>query len=267
MEFLKVIKRRSFLNEVIYISLNVILTIALVVIIRTTGSLLFAFALVLLSQWRVFAIRPRFWFAHVQANMISMIVSFSFVVFLYVANGASTGEPQTLLLQIFLSIMYVIWLLFLKSQSKRVYVVAQAGVALFTGITAIFSMSYGWLASPVVLLVWLVGFATAKQVLSVYDEESHSIFLSIIWGLVLSEIGWLAYHWTIAYRLPLLNGFLLPQVSIVMLSLGFLSYKSYDSFYNNKKIRFNDIMLPLIFSVGIISILILAFNGISPGAA
>jgi hypothetical protein len=247
--------------------LNIILTIALVVIVRATGSLWFAFALVLLSQWRVFAIRPRFWFAHIQANMISMIVSLSFVVFLYVANGASAGEPQTLLLQILLSIMYMVWLLFLKSQSKRVYVVAQAGVALFAGITAIFSMSYGWLASPVVLLVWLVGFATARQVLSVYDEESHSILLSIIWGLVLSEIGWLAYHWTIAYRLPLLNGFLLPQVSIVMLSLGFLSYKSYDSFYNNQKIRFNDIMLPLIFSVGIITILILAFNGISPGAA
>lgn len=261
MEFLKVIKRRSFINEVIYISLNVALAVMLFVIIKTTGSLLFAFLLVLLSQWRVFAVRPRFWFAHIQANIVSTIVSASYVVFLYVANTSNVDEFQVISTQIFITVLYIVWLLFLKPQSKRVYVVAQAGLALFFGLTAVYNMSYGWLASPVIILTWLVGYGTSKHVLGSYDEESHAIFLSIVWGLVLSEISWLAYHWTIAYRLPFMETILVPQVAIVVLCLGFVIYKTYDSFAHHQKVRLNDVILPLIFSISIISILVIAFNG------
>ena len=266
MEFLKTVKRRSFLNEAVYVALNVGLAIALMVIIRTTGSLLPAFALVLLSKWRVFAVRPRFWFANIQTNLVSFIVSVSYVVFLYVANMANIDNSQIIILQSLLVILDIGWLLLLKPQSKRVYIVAQAGVALFVGVTAIFVMSYGWIASPVVLLVWMVGYATARHVLSNYDDESHAILLSLVWGLMMAEIGWLAYHWTIAYQLPMLDKILLPQVSIVALCLGFLAFKSYDSFYHHQKIRFNDIVLPLVFTVGIITMLVLVFNSVSTGA-
>jgi hypothetical protein len=138
-------------------------------------------------------------------------------------------------------------------------------VALFVGITAIFVMSYGWIASPVVLLVWLVGYAVARHVLSSYDEESHILLLSLAWGLALAEIGWIAYHWTIAYKLPIAAGVLLPQVSLVVFCFGFLTYKSYNSYYHYNKIRIADIILPLIFTVSIISVLVLAFNGVSTG--
>ena len=263
MEFLKIIKRRSFLNEVVYIALNVSLAIVLLVIIQTTGSLWFAFALVLLSMWRIFAVRPRFWLTNIQANLISFIVGISFVVFLYSANSINGSEFQVVTLRILLTILYIAWLLFLKPQTKRIYVVAQAGVALFTGITAIYTLSYGWGASPVVLLVWLVGYAVAEQVLGSYDEESHTVLLSLVWSLVIAEIGWLAFHWAVAYRFPIFTNMLLPQVSIIMLCIGFLSYKSYDSYYHHQKIRLNDILLPLIFTICIISVLVLVFNSVS----
>jgi len=262
MEFLKTARRRSFLNEAIYIALNVGLAILLMFIVRTTESLLPAFGLVLLSMWRIFAVRPRFWFANIQTNLVSTIVSVSYVVFLYNTNIANISDSQVFIVQAILAVLYAAWLLFLKPQSKRIYVVAQAGVALFAGITAIYAMAYGWIASPVVLLVWLVGYATARHVLSSYDEESHIMMLSLAWGLVLAEIGWLAYHWTIAYRLPIVTNILLPQASLIMLCFGFVTYKSYDSYYHHQKIRFNDILLPLIFTVGIIGVLVTAFNGV-----
>jgi len=265
MEFLKTVKRRSFLSEVVYVVLNIGLAVALMLIIRTTGSLWLAFALVLLSKWRVLAVRLRFWFANIQADLVSFIVSISFVVLLYTANPANVGDTQSLIVQIILVLLYIGWLLFLKPQSKRVYIVAQAGIALFTGITAIYIMAYSWIALPVVLLVWLVGYATARHVLSSYDDEDHVIFLSLAWGLVLAEIGWLAYHWTIAYHLPILTNILLPQVSIVILCFGFLTYTSYDSFYHHQKIRISDIILPLIFTMSIIGVLMLAFNGVGTG--
>ena len=264
MEFLKIVKHRSFVNEVIYVALNIGLAVSLLVIIRVTGSMFPAFALVLLSKWRVLAVRWRFWAANIQANLVSVIVDFSFIVLLYNSNLTNIGSLQNYVFQGILVVLYICWLLILRPRSKRKYIVAQAGVALFTGITAIYLMSYSWIALPVVLLVWLVGYATARHVLSSYDE-SHVILLSLAWGLALSEIGWLAYHWTIAYRLPIITNLLLPQVSIIMSCLGFLVYKVYDSSFHHNRIRISDIILPLLFTISIISVLMLGFNGISSG--
>ena len=265
MEFLKIIKRRSFLNEVVYVALNVGLSLALMFLVRVTGTLWPALVLVLLSKWRVFAVRPQFWFANIQANAVSMIVSVGYVIFLYVPSLSNIGESQTLILQSVLAMLDIYWLLFLKPQSKRKYVVAQAGVGLFVGMTAIYTMSYGWIASPVVVLTWLVGYVTAKHVLSSYDDEDHIVLLSLAWGLVMAEIGWLAFHWTIAYKLPIITNILIPQVSLIALCLGFLTYRSYNSYYHFHKIRIGDIILPLIFTVAIIGVLIFGFDSVNTG--
>ena len=257
---MKTMKRKSFLNEAVYVTLNIGMAIVLMLVVRLTNSLWLAFTLVLIGKWRLFAVRPRFWIAHIQANLVSIIVSVSFVVFLYVANSSNIAVNQSLTIQIVLVMLDIIWLLFLKSQSKRVYVVAQAGVALAAGMSALFMVSYGWIATPVVLLSWLIGYATAKHVLGSYDEESHTELLSLAWGLMVAEISWLAYHWAIAYRLPITTSFMLPQVSIVSICFAFLAYKSYDSYYHHQKIRFNDILLPLIFTISIVAVLLIFFN-------
>lgn len=262
MEFLKTFKRRSFLNELIYISLNIGLAVALLVIIRVTGSPWPAFAVVLLSKWRVLAVRPRFWFANIQADLVSLIVGVGFVILLYSVNMTSGMDTKVFVSQLLLTLLYIGWLLFLRPQSKRKYIVAQAGVALFVGVTAIYTLSYNWTASLAVLLMWLVGYATARHILNNYDE-SHTTLLSLAWGLVFAEIGWLAYHWTMAYQLPILNNILLPQVSIIALCLGFLSQQTYDSYARYQKVRFVDIVLPLLFTVGIVAVLVFVFNGVS----
>ncbi len=268
MEFLKNVKRRrSFINEAIYIVLNIGLAVSLLVIVRVTSSIWPAFILVALSKWRVFAVRPQFWFANVQANLVSAIVSVSYVVFLFAANIPGASYGQVLLLQSILAILDICWLLLLKPKSKRKYVVSQAAVALFMGITSIYFVSFEWIATPVVLLVWLVGYATARHVLSSYDNEDHTVLLSLGWGLTLAEVGWLAYHWTIAYKLPIIAGVLLPQVTIIIMCLAFVVYRIYDSYYHHQKIRMSDIVLPLLFAIGIIGVLIIAFNsGTATGA-
>jgi hypothetical protein len=266
MEFLKLVKRRSFLNEVAYVALNVALAVGLMFIIRATNSLLPAFGLVLLSKWRVLAVRPRYWFANIQGDLVSLIVSISFVVGLYNLNVAELGDTKTLVTQIILTAIYVGWLVFLRPQSKQKYVIAQAGVALFAGVTTIYSITYGWPASIVVLFVWLTGYAVARHVLNTYDDETHAVMLSLAWGFMLAEIGWLAYHWTIAYKLPILTNVLLPQVSLITLCFGFLSFKAYSSYAKYKKVRLHDILLPLIFTISIIAVLVLGFNSVGIGS-
>lgn len=262
MEFLRTIKRKSFLSEFTYKVLNICLAIAVLLIIRSTGSPLPAILLILLSKWRVFAVRPRYWFANIQTNLVDFIVSVSFVVFLY---DITAGDPTKLVVQSVLTLLYIVWLVFIKPKSRRLFVLIQAGTALFCGVTALFSVSYNWPASLVVIFMWLIGYTTARHVLSSYDEQYMS-FLSLVWGLVLAELGWLAYHWTIAYDLLVVDGAKLPQISFVASCLAFLAYKVYDSYNHHQKIRTVDVVLPLLFSVSVILVLLLFFNKVSSGS-
>ena len=77
MELLKTVKRRTFWSEVAYYVLNIGLAAALLVIVQTIQSPYPALALVILSKWRVIAVRPRFWWANIQANTVDIIVGIS----------------------------------------------------------------------------------------------------------------------------------------------------------------------------------------------
>jgi hypothetical protein len=243
------VRRRSFLSETVYVSLNVALAIVLVATIWWTNSLVLAFILILVSKWRLFAVRPRFWFAHLQANMVDLIVSISFVTELFTINNAGLSTANTWGLLGFLTALYIAWLLFLKPRSSRKYVVAQAGVALFFGSATLFMSSFDWPATAVVIGMWIIGYASARHVLMTYDDESYILFLSLVWGFVLAEIGWIGYHWTVAYSVPFTQGLLWPQISLVLLCLGFVAQRAYDSFYHHQKVRLVDVLLPTIFTV------------------
>lgn len=259
MEFLKIIKRRSFINEVIYVVLNIGLSLSLLILVRITNSVWPAFLLVLISKWRVFAVRPQFWFANIQANIVSTIVSVSYVVFLYLCNRANLNESSIIIFQLILAALDSAWLLLVKPRSKRKHIVAQASIAMFVGISALYAVSYGWIASPVVIIMWLIGYASARHVLSSFDED-HTTLLSLVWGFVMAEIGWVAYHWTMAYRLPIAGSVFVSQVAIVALCLSFVAYVSYNSYHVNGKIRIGDIILPLIFAISVIGVLVIGLN-------
>lgn len=230
------------------------------IIVQTTNSIWFALALVMIGLWRVFAVRPRFWVANIRANMVNAIVSFGYVILLYTAGVVGINDSATIIARIILTLFYIAWLLVLKPGSKRINIVCQAAVALLVGTTSIYTISYNWPVSLVIALLWVVGYSSASHVFGSYDEEAHTTFLSITWGLVIAELGWLGYHWTIAYRMPLLGHILVPQISIIMLCVSFVTYKSYDSYTKHDRIRLNDIFLPLLFSSAIIVVLLSVFN-------
>ena len=260
MEFLKRVRKRSFLSEAVYTVLNIALAIAVVMVIRYTGSIGFAIGLVVLSKWRVFAVRPRFWWANLRSNLVDFIVSISFVLHMYIVNDASIVDSRKLLLLGILTVLYVGWLLYIKPRSKRSFVAIQAGVAVLMGTSALFAISYNWPVSIVVVAMWLIGYTAARHVLSSYDDETHGLFLSLAWGVVMAQLAWVAYHWTIAYNLPLITTLHVPQVAIIATLISFLAIKSYDSFHKNAKIRMIDIILPLLFTLSVIVVLLVLFN-------
>jgi hypothetical protein len=257
MDFLKSSKRRSLLSELVYILLNVALAVAILVIVWAIESPIAAFALVLLSKWRVLAVRPRYWFANIQANLVDIIVSLSIVVLLYAASGALAA-------QIIITLLYIGWLLYIKPRSKRVFVAVQAGAAIFLGVTALMSVAYDWMASPVVLLMWIIGYSAARHVLGSYDE-AHISFYSLVWGLIFAELGWLAYHWTFAYEIPGVGEIKLAQIALIALAISFIAERVYGSYTKHGSVRSSDVMLPILLSVSVIMILLVFFNKIGVG--
>jgi hypothetical protein len=260
MELLKLVGKRSFISELVYTVLNIALAVAVLLAVRYTGSIGFAILLVLLSKWRIFAVRPRYWWANLRSNMVDIIVSVSIVIGLYTVNSSSLADGTQLLVMVGLTLAYIGWLLFIKPRSKRVYICIQAATAIFLGSAALFTISINWPVSTVVIGMWLIGYTAARHVLSSYDEETHALFLGLAWGLVLAEIGWVSYHWAIAYPLPIVSNLMLPQVAIVTTLLSFLAFKVYDSFYHHAKIRMADVLLPLLFTLSVFVVLLVIFN-------
>lgn len=264
MEFLRVVRRRSVLSETIYVLLNLALAASILIVTVSTGSPWLAIALVLLSKWRVLAVRPRFWFAHIEANIVDLIVSISVVLLIFIIG--QTGGGNDIAVQIFLTALYAAWLLLLKPRAKRSYVAMQAAVAMLLGSFALESLSYEWPSSLVVAVLWLIGYACARHVLVSYSDKD-SRFLSLVWGFVIAEIGWLAYHWTIAYTLPFGGGLKLPQATLLLLGISFLAERVYALYMTHEKIRPNDIVPPLLLVLGLILVLMVAFNSASIGGS
>lgn len=263
MEFLRLAKRRTVVSELIYILLNIGLALALLVVVWVVESPIPAFAIVLLSKWRVLAVRPRYWFAHVQANLVDIIVSLGLVVLLYSAGHGETSSG--IALQVILTLLYIAWLLLLKPRTKRTYVVAQAGVALVVGTVALWSQTYGWPSSVMVLSMFALGYATARHVLSAYSD-SNLTMMSLIWGYVVAQIGWLTYHWLVAYDITLVDSIKLPQVTIVVVALSFLAERIYNSYSRHGVVKGGDIVLPAFLSLGVIAVILLFFNGVHTGS-
>ena len=260
MELLKSTKkRRSAVSELLYILLNLALVAATFGLIVVTESPAAAIGLVLLSKWRVLAVRPRYWMAHITSNLVDVIVGISFVLLIYVAGASGEGADEThLATQIGLSILYALWLLLLKPRSKRRYMVIQAGLAIFLGSLVLYALGYGLPSVVAVIGMWVIGYASARHVLESYNEP-HQSFYSFLCGSIFAQLGWLFYHWTFAYPIPG-TGLAIAQASVIFVLIGFLIVKAYDSFFHHQKIRLSDVLLPSLLTISTTVVLLIGFN-------
>lgn len=262
MQLLKLVRKRSFLSELVYTILNIALAVAVLLAVLYTETIWLALGLVLLSKWRIFAVRPRFWWANVHSNIVDLLVSVSVVIHMNSIAISQLASTQKIPLLIAFTALYVIWLLFIKPRSKRSFMVAQAGIALFLGSSALFMVGYAWPVSLVVIVMWLIGYASVRHMLTSYDAETHPLFLSLVGGLTAAEISWVGYHWAVAYPIPTLQALMVPQISIILILVAFLAYKLYDSFYHHARIRPTDVLLPLLFTASALVVVLTLFNGI-----
>jgi hypothetical protein len=178
----------------------------------------------LLSKWRVFALRPRFWWVNIKANLVDFSVGISIVGLLYLSMAS-------LPLQIIISIGFGVWLLYLKPRSDSKSIKWQAGIAQFLAFTTLYSFSTFLNEFLVIAGAWVIGYMAARHIISNYDEE-YSEFLSMAWALLTAQLGWLAYRWTLVYDIQL--PIAIPQIALVTLVGGYVAAQLYTAYKTNK---------------------------------
>lgn len=255
MELIKSAARRTKISEVLYVLLNAVYAVLLLVLILSfEGQPYLAYLLVILSKWRVFAVRPRFWVANIRTNILDTLVGISVVTLLWQGVGNLTYQTS-------ITLLFVGWLVFLKPLSKRFWVIVQGGVAQFVSISALFTVAYSLPVFLVTALGGLIGFIAARHIINAFSEEHDDVVLSISWGVVIAELTWLSYYWTIAYT-PLK----IPQIAIITSLLGYVALVVYNYLYHRDDSRYllRDLAMPILFSLAGIFIVLLFFNIFDP---
>lgn len=259
MELLKSVKRRTLLGEIGYYGLNIGLAAVLFVMVLTIQDPLSAMVLVLLSKWRVFAVRPRFWLTNVQSNMVDLIVGLSIVALMYAPHVVSAQSSVSLWVQAALAIFYAAWLVVIKPMSKAWQMKMQSAIAMFFGMTALFVVSYEWPIALVVIMAGIVGYSTSRHILLTHEED-QVVFLSLIWAVVIAELSWLVHYWTFSYPLLGVPVLRIPQGTIIVMLASFLAERTYASWKKHGKVVKSDILAPAALSGSFILIMILFFN-------
>jgi hypothetical protein len=246
MELLRSRIRRSKLGELAYVAINALLPIVLLLLVHNFDSIYPALALVLLSKWRILALRPRFWWINIKANAVDLMVGISVVGLLYLSMAS-------LPVQIVIMIGYGAWLLWLKPRSSLHAILLQAGTAQFLGITVLFSISTILFEPLVVLGCWIIGYATARHVVTSFEEDSVD-FISCLWGLVVAQLGWLLYQWTIVYDVGL--PVKIPQISLMLLVISFVVMRVYRA-VKQRRLADASVRMNVIFAMVLLAIILI----------
>jgi len=248
------IKRRSFLAGIFHVVFNIgVAAASLILLLLFPDAPWAAFLVVIASKFRIFAVKPRFWKANILASLTDLIFCLGIVVLTWLA-----GEAGALWLQITLTAIYIAWLIIIKPMTKQMAVVFQAAASQFIGITAVFAVA-NYLTLPVtVLLCFGIGFSVARHIL-ISHQENQLTLMSLIWGLVVAELGFLAYHWSIVYEF--FGAIKISQFALLILILGFIVERFYHSAHKNEgKIKAAEVLWPTVFGFVLIMVLLIFFG-------
>ena len=251
-EFIKSAHKRSIIADVLHIVFNLLLAAAVMwLVILFPTSPWAAYGLVFVSKWRTIAVRSRFWWPNILANLPDLLFGLGIVTLMWVSGS--------LVVQIILTAFYAIWLIVIKPLHKRHHVMIQAGLSQFVALSALFSIGYALQDWAIVLIVFMIGFSVARQALGTFDETNRS-FLSAIWGLLIAELAFVTWHWTIAYQI--VPGLKISQFAIIVTALAFVSERCYAGWHNDHKISWNEIKVPVLFVGILIAAMLLFFSGL-----
>ena len=246
-------KSRNIASNLVHIFLNLMLGVGAVLITVLAANPALGILLVLVSKWRVFAVRGRYLWLNIKSNLVDLIVGISVVLLTYYAGAAFL--PVDFILAIF----YCAWLLFIKPMSSETATLAQSLIAVFLGMSAVAILSANLDSIVVVLLAFLVGYAASRHVL-VQSSDKDFTLTTLVCGLVFSEVAWLCQSWAIIYTFGT-TGIRVPQIAIILTIFAFVyNYARQAIIKYQDDFRFKHILGPVVFGAILIGIIVIWFS-------
>ncbi|HVV67010.1 MAG TPA: hypothetical protein VHB72_02980 [Candidatus Saccharimonadales bacterium] len=239
--FLRRIKPASGFSHFFHLLLVIVLPVAAFILVRL-GFVQLALSIIVLSKWRMFAVRPRFWAANVRANAVDLMVGLSAVLFMTHTNS--------LAIQLIWVVLYAVWLLVIKPASDMAMVTAQAFIGQLAALMALYLI---WADGPIYGLTLLTGVIcamAARHFLDAFDEP-YAKMLAYMWGYFGAALAWLLSHWLIFYGV-------ISQATLLLSTLG---YGLAFMYYLDHKGRLGTgVRRQLVFVMVAIVVVILAFS-------
>lgn len=200
------IKPAQGFSHLFHIGLQLLLPAVLLVLVRLEGAFVdIALSIVLLTKWRMFAVRPRFWLANLRANGVDIIIGLSAVLFM--ANSPNGY------VQIGWAVLYAAWLVALKPASGTLMVAAQAMLAQLTGLMALFLVWADGPSAGLILVTGCICFVAARHFFDNFDEP-YAKLLSYLWAYFGAALVWVLGHWLLFYGL-------IAQPTLILSMVGY----------------------------------------------
>lgn len=262
-EFILARRSRNAVSNLLHVILNILLAFTAVFSVVVLRSPIMGVLLVTLSKWRVLAVRTRFWWPNIKANLVDYLVGLSvvfLVYFVFVTNSEAAGtDLASVLAYLGFAILYGVWLLIIKPLSSENAALVQSLIAVFLGIsaTAIGTATLNAGALPLVLLAFVIGFAASRHILSQSNDHDFTL-TTLVCGLTFAEIAWLCYSWDIVYPLGSVR---VPQMALILTIFTFVyNYTRQAMIKYRDDFRFKQILLPVIFGIALVAIIVLGYS-------
>jgi hypothetical protein len=187
-----------------HIVLTVLLPILAYILVRI-DFVSIAIALILISKWRIVAVRPRYWTVNLISNGIDIMAAVSLVLFM--ANTSSVWW------QLIWVMVYIAWLVGLKPRSDVLSVSAQAMIGQLLGLTVLY-IKFG--DTPLIVLMaatWVITYLAARHFLSSF-EEAHPALLAHTWAYFSASLAFILGHWLLFYGS-------IAQIIVILTTVGY----------------------------------------------
>ncbi len=244
---MKLLKRRQTrqkrgLAPFLHILLKAILPIAIYILVRLEF-VAFAFAVVLLSKWRIIAVKVRHWPANFRSNVVDILVGISTVIFVSLSGSQAV--------QVAWIVGYMVWLLYIKPKSTELWVGLQALIAQTMALVAIFLVWNEASETGLVFAVWVVTYFCARHFLGAFDE-SMSRASAYVWAFFCASLTWLTSHWLIYYKVISQPALIITVIGYGMAAMYYLKH--------TERLKKGVIRQFVIIMVAIISIILVYSN-------
>jgi len=198
------IKPASGFSYLFHLALLILLPFALFVLVRIHFVQL-AFILIVLSKWRMFAVRPRFWAANIRANSVDIMVGVSLLALMLQSDSA--------LWQGVWAAAYAVWLIAVKPRTSLLMTAVQAGIGFLAGLSALY---VAWPGGPLVGLVLMTGVVCYLVARHFFDnfEEPYAKLLAYLWGYFGAALMWVLGHWLLFYGM-------IAQPTVLLVAIGY----------------------------------------------